>query len=180
MESTLTRPDAPTVLAAVRRGDPDALAAVYREHAPRLLRTLTALLGDRADAEDVVHDLFVGLPEALGRYQERGTFGAWLRAVGVRMGLTRLRVRRRRPQASLEAAEHLSRPAEDERLARRLLVEGALATLPAKLRVVVVLRELEGWPYRDIAQHLGMREGAVITRHCRAMQRLRKALEGQR
>jgi len=45
---------------------------------------------------------------------------------------------------------------------------------------VVVLRELEGWSHRDIARFLGLREGAVMTRHSRAMARLRTALEGER
>ena len=42
---------------------------------------------------------------------------------------------------------------------------------------MVVLRDLEGWSYRDIAEFVGAGEGTVMTRHCRAMQRLKSALE---
>ena len=60
------------LIADARRGNPLALAALYREHAGSLLRSVTLLLQERADAEDVVHDLFVGLPEALGVMRDRG------------------------------------------------------------------------------------------------------------
>lgn len=52
-----------------------------------------------------------------------------------------------------------------------------LAGLPEDSRVVVVLRDLEGWSYHDIAEFVGANEGTVMTRHCRAMQRLKSALE---
>ena len=166
------------LVAALRRGEPDALALVYREHAGRLLHTLTALLGDRSEAEDAVHDLFVGLPEAMERYQERGALGAWLRRVAVRFGLTRLRTRRRRREVNLAAvAEPEARAAPVD---ARLAVEAALLTLPEAMRTVVVLKELEGWPHREIAEQLGLSEGAVMTRHCRAMRRLRSALKETR
>jgi RNA polymerase sigma-70 factor, ECF subfamily len=180
METSSAPVAAPYSLAALRRGEGDAMAAVYRDHAPALLRSIGAIMGDRSEAEDVVHDLFVGLPEAMGRYEERGAFGGWLRRIGMRMALSRLRTRARRQEVSLSGADDAPHPAADEALARHLLVERALAALPDGMRVVVVLRELEGWPYRDIAEHLGLKEGAVMTRHCRAMQKLREALEAHR
>ena len=166
-------------LVALRSGEPAALATAYHLHAGPLLRTLRGFLGSEQDAEDVLHDLFVGLPEALGRYEDRGVFGAWLRRVALRLALQRLRSRARRREVDLEHATPVTR-ASAEALPARLAVEGALATLPEPMRTVVVLRELEGWSHRDIADFLGIREGAVMTRHCRAMKRLRQALEDDR
>ena len=180
MESPGTTLAGSELFTALRRGNGEAIAAVYRDHAPALLRSIATLLGDRSEAEDVVHDLFVGLPEAMARYQDRGVFGGWLRRIGMRMALTRLRTRSRRSEVALSAARNIATPADDDQLARRLLLETALATLPEEMRMVVVLRELEGWPYRHIAEQLGVREGAVMTRHCRAMRRLRNALETSR
>ncbi len=54
-----------------RTGDPEALASLYRAHGAALYRLAYRLTGTSQDAEDVVHDVFVGLPEALGRYEER-------------------------------------------------------------------------------------------------------------
>lgn len=166
-------------LVALRAGEPAALAAAYRLHAGPLLRTLRGFLGSEQDAEDVLHDLFVGLPEALGRYEDRGVFGGWLRRVALRLALQRLRSRGRRREVDLEQAQPVTR-ASAEGLADQLAVEQALATLPEAMRTVVVLRELEGWTHHDIAAFLGIREGAVMTRHCRAMKRLRQVLEDDR
>lgn len=165
---------------ALRRGEPGAIAAVYHAHAAGLLRTLRGFLGEESDAEDVLHDLFVGLPEALRRYEDRGLFGAWLSRVALRLALQRLRTRQRRREVTMPAIEPVGRREPAEALPARLLVEQALAALPEGLRTVVVLRELEGWSHREIGRFLGLREGAVMTRHCRAMKRLRQALEGER
>jgi RNA polymerase sigma-70 factor (ECF subfamily) len=177
MESLAAPLAAPELLAALRRGNAEAIAAVYREHAPALLRSIGAVLGDRSDAEDVVHDLFVGLPEAMAHYEERGIFGGWLRRIGMRMALTKLRSRERQREVPLGAVDEPGRAPEGDRLPDRLLVEAALTALPEESRVVVVLRDLEGWSYRDIAEFVGASEGTVMTRHCRAMQRLKSALE---
>lgn len=166
-------------LVALRAGDPAALAATYRLHAGPLLRTLRGFLGSEQDAEDVLHDLFVGLPEALGRYEDRGVFGAWLRRVALRLALQRMRREGRRHEVDLEHANPATR-ASAEGLPDQLAVERALASLPESMRTVVVLRELEGWTHHDIAEFLGLREGAVMTRHCRAMKRLRQVLEDDR
>lgn len=177
--ATLPPPVAPD-LPALRRGDADAIAWAYREYAGHLLHSATALLGDRATAEDLVHDLFVGLPETLRRYQEHGQFGAWLSRVAIRMALMRLRAMRRRSEVGFDAVAEPARRAEGDGLADRLLIEGALAGLAEDARTVVVLRDLEGWSYRDIADFVGASEGTVMTRHCRAMRRLKTALEGSR
>jgi RNA polymerase sigma-70 factor (ECF subfamily) len=179
-DALVPRGSPPTSLAALRMGDAAALGAVYQAHAPTLLRTLTAMLGERSEAEDVVHDLFVGLPEAMGRYQERGQFGGWLHRIAVRLAISRLRRRGRRGEVAIEAADGIGHRADGDGLADRITVAAALATLPETLRTVVVLREYEGWPHREIAAYLGITEGAVMTRHCRALQKLRRALEGDR
>ena len=89
---------------AARAGSPDALAGLYRLHGAALYRLAYRLTGTREDAEDVVHDVFVGLPEALVRYEERGNFTAWLKRMTARVALIRLRRRKRRREVTLDAA----------------------------------------------------------------------------
>src|SRR2546426_12014227 len=72
---------------AARTGDPEALASLYRTHGAVLYRLAYRLTGTAQDAEDVVHDVFVGLPKALGRYEERGSFASWLKRVTARVAL---------------------------------------------------------------------------------------------
>lgn len=80
----------------------EALAALYHRHGKRLFGLAWRLTGSRADAEDVVQDLFVGLPEALRRYEDRGRLEAWLQAVVVRLVLMRKRGERRRGEVALQ------------------------------------------------------------------------------
>jgi RNA polymerase sigma factor (sigma-70 family) len=84
-----------------RLGEAEALAALYHRHGQQLFGLAWWLTGSHADAEDVVQDLFVGLPEALRRYEERGRLEAWLRAVVVRLVLMRKRAERRRREVVL-------------------------------------------------------------------------------
>src|SRR6266566_5269584 len=85
-----------SLITEARAGSPDALSALHLEHGAALFRLAYRLVGAREDAEDVVHDVFVGLPDALRRYEERGSFAAWLKRVTARVALMRLRSAERR------------------------------------------------------------------------------------
>src|SRR5262245_51203749 len=89
----------------LRQGEAGALEQAYRGHAAGLLALVYRLTGSTEDAEDVVQDLFVGLPEALNRYQEQGRFEAWLRRIAVRLALIRMRSRVRRREVALESPD---------------------------------------------------------------------------
>src|SRR5690242_11831684 len=82
-------PGDPALLARARSGDRDALSALYRLHASEMLALAARLTGSRSDAEDVVQDLFLRLPRALARYDERGRFLPWLKQLTVRTALVR-------------------------------------------------------------------------------------------
>lgn len=166
-------------IADARGGDPAALAGLYAQHAGVLTAVAARILGSRADAEDVIQDLFVGLPEALARYEERGQLGAWLRRLVVRLALGRLRTERRRGEEPLDAgvdpAPRTDRLTADA-LVDRVALERAVATLPEPLRLVFLLREVEGYAHDEIAALLGISRGASEVRLFRAVRRLRALL----
>src|SRR5919108_165135 len=83
-----------------RAGYTHALGELYRLYGPALFKVAYRLTDSREDAEDVVHDVFLGLPEALERYEERGRLGAWLRRLTARVALMKLRKRRRQSELS--------------------------------------------------------------------------------
>ena len=87
------------LIPALRRGDTAALTAVYQTYGSQLLGLATRLTGSPADGEDVLHDLMVGLPDAMRGYEERGKLRAWLKQVVVRMCLMRARAVGRRARA---------------------------------------------------------------------------------
>ncbi len=164
-------------LSAIRAGDPDALAACYRAHAPSLLALALRLTASHQDAEDIVHDVFVGQPEALARYEERGQFGAWLGRVTTREALMRQRQVSRRGDVSLVGIAELatSTPDGDPMLQEKVLQ--APATLTPPLRHVFVLRVIEGYSHAEIASLLEISTNTSEVRLHRAVKQLRRLLE---
>ena len=152
--------------------DPDTIAALYARYAPAMMRVAYHLTGSRADAEDVLHDVFLTLPDALRRYEERGRLEAWLVRLTARAALTRGRRRRRAAETPIDNKAILGAPTNAERVD----LESALRALPPSLRAVVVLKEIEGYSHGEIATMLGISVGASEVRLCRAMNRLREAL----
>lgn len=165
------------VIADVRGGSPSALATLYGWFAADLLRLLTRFLASHADAEDVVHDLFVGLPEHLARYTEVGRFRGWLRttAVGMARMQSRRDIRRERVLAREPSATMGTRPVDDPAVA--LDIEHAVRRLPDSLRTVFVLKQWEGFSHDEIATLLEITPGASRVRHTRALGLLRSILE---
>ena len=167
-------PDEADIVAATRAGSPAALALVYEQHAERMLAVAYRLLGSHDDAEDVVHDVFVGLPEALRRYEERGSFAAWLRTITARVALARLRETNARPAVDLDVA-HVVAPARSSDAS--LTLERALRELSPSLRAVLVLKEIEGFTHAEIAAMLDITVGASEVRLHRALHALRATLK---
>src|SRR4051812_40224955 len=126
-----------------RSGSSDALSELYACYGHALMALAYRLTGSRADAEDVLHDVFLGLPEALRRYEERGALESWLKRVTARVALTRLRARKR----EVHLPDELPSPPSDapDRLGDLAAVQRAIDALPDSLRTVFVLREIEGY-----------------------------------
>jgi RNA polymerase sigma-70 factor (ECF subfamily) len=156
-----------------RGGRAEALAALYQAHGAALYRLAYRLTGTREDAEDVLHDVFVGLPEALGRYEERGNLTGWLKRVTVRVALGRVRSRKRRGEVPLELAGPRSEPLADP---EGIALQVAVNELPHRLREVIVLKEIEGYSHREVADLLGISVVASRVRAHRGLARLRQLL----
>jgi len=161
------------LVADAARGHPDALGGLYSRYAKQLLAVAYRLLQSREDAEDVVHDVFVGLPEALRRYEERQSLGAWLRTITARVALMRLRQQSARPAGALDEQ---NLPAKASTLDAALTIEQALRVLSPSLRAVLVLKEIEGFTHAEIATMLDISVGASEVRLHRALQTLRTML----
>lgn len=179
MDNATPEPLAPSdaaLAASVASGDPAAMGALYDRYASTLLAVAFRLLMSRPDAEDVVHDVFVGLPEALRRYEERGSLVSWLKRVTVRVALSRIRHEGARPIHELD--DTLATPTRDPHTA--IDIDTAVARLQPKLRAVLVLKEIEGYSHAEIAQMTGISEGASKVRFHRAVRALRTMLEESR
>jgi RNA polymerase sigma-70 factor, ECF subfamily len=150
----------------VRVGSMAALGELYARHADGVYASALRILASPADAEDVLHDVFVGLRDALRTYQERGAFAAWLRRLAVRRALMRLR---REGRKGVEVAAGSVVPDPTGRIAARRAIE----SLPDAVRVVFVLKEIEGWSHAEIGAQLGITARASALRLHRAWKLIR-------
>ncbi|HEY0553743.1 MAG TPA: sigma-70 family RNA polymerase sigma factor [Thermoanaerobaculia bacterium] len=169
------------LMARVREGDREAFADLVDRHKDAVVTYLARLTADRDRAEDLAQDAFLRLFRAAGDYVEQGFLRAFLFRIAT--NLVRSEERRAQRQRLLMPffpREEHAEPAAASGLLRRELhreVAAALAQLTLRYRVPLVLHEIEGWTYVDIAQELGCREGTVKSRVHRGRQQLKKRLE---
>lgn len=157
-------------------GDPEALRRLYDRYADEVYRLAFRLTESSADAQDVVQDVFLGLPEALRSYAGEGQFEGWLKKVAARTALMKLRRQRMRREVPLSRFIHLLAGGEGTPTVDRMTLERAIAALPEGLRFVVVLREIEGFSHREIASVLGISQTSSEVRHFRGLRALRAYL----
>ena len=177
LEAESTSIDERTLIAHAASGSHDALAALFAIHSPDVHRIAYRLMMSADDADDVVQDVFIGLPEALSAFSG-GDFSAWLRKVAVRTTLMRMRASKRRAVTALRAASERDIAVSNFML-DRMAIATALIALPNDLRVAFMLRDVEGYAHAEIGSLLGVRTGTVEVRVHRARRRLR-ALLGDR
>lgn len=150
--------DAALVL-RVRSGDRAAEEALYRRHGPLLLARVGRLLGDRAEAEDVVQDVFLRAFDHLPRLRDPAAFGSWLLRAAVHRvwGLARWRAVRRRFGLDRGAVEFLAPCAtvspDDAVLIGE--IDAALRELATADRIAWSLRVVEGLTLEEVAEACG-------------------------
>ncbi|PFG36142.1 RNA polymerase sigma-70 factor (ECF subfamily) [Flavimobilis soli] len=159
---------------------------IVRDHSARVFRLAYRLTGDRHDAEDLTQDVFVRVFRSLDRY-EPGNFEGWLHRITTNLFLDSARRKQRiRMDAMGDDDGHLagSVEAQPERGFEHgnldLDVRRALDALPPDYRAAVVLCDIEGLSYEEIAVTLGVKLGTVRSRIHRARSQLRASLAHRR
>jgi RNA polymerase sigma-70 factor (ECF subfamily) len=181
-------PDA-ALVAQVKGGDLNAFEDLILRHSKRVFRTLVGILGGPDEAQDAMQDTFLKAFQHLAAFESRSKFSTWLVSIASNTGLQRLRERRplesldddqsdcgegfrpRQIRAWIEDPEQLY-----SRTERRSLVENAVMKLPAKYRVVLMLRDMEQLSTEETAAALGLGIPAVKSRLLRGRMMVREAL----
>lgn len=172
--------DEAAIAARAAGGDADAFGVLIEAHAPMARRVAFTILQDQEDADDAAQEGFLSAWQAIGRYDQRRAFRPWLMQIVVNAARD---LRRRRRVRTTEQLDHVSASSRDDpaREAGALdlgdRLRGALATLPERQRLAVVLFDAEGYPQADIAKMLGIPEGTVKSDVFHGRRALRKVLE---
>jgi RNA polymerase sigma-70 factor (ECF subfamily) len=158
---------------------------IVREHSARVYRLAYRLSGNRQDAEDLTQETFVRVFRSLANYTP-GTFEGWLHRITTNLFLDLVRRRQRiRFDALPEDNNRVagSEPSPEQAYSDTHLdpdVQAALDALPTDFRVAVVLCDIEGLTYEEIAATLGIKLGTVRSRIHRGRLALREALAHRR
>ena len=178
---------------AAQAGDRVALETLLRRHHDRLYAVCRRLTGDDADAADACQEALLAVVRGLPRFDARSSFATWAYRVATNAALDELRRRRRRPDPGLPpewgpepeaepwstagagAAAAGGRPVDDE-VATRLDLDAAIRQLSPEFRAPVVLRDLAGLSYDEIAEVLDIPAGTVRSRIARGRAALAELL----
>jgi RNA polymerase sigma-70 factor (ECF subfamily) len=178
-----SRGDERELVARHQRGEPHAFEELVIVYQHRVYGVALRMLGRRADAEDVAQEAFLRAYRAVGEFRGDAKLSTWLYAITTRLCLNRLASPAH--QRTRLDDELLSRVADDtgdvaahvERREREAAVHAAIAELDDDRRVVLVLADLEGLAYEEIAEALGVPIGTVRSRLHRARMDLKTRLE---
>ena len=161
----------------------EPLTLLLRRHANSVLTFLVRMLGDRARGEELFQDVFLAVWTGRQTYRFPRPFRPWLFGIAANHCRNERRRRERLPVSvdplMLEASGESTDSPVDGAIATetRLLVEDAVATLPAQQRTVVVLRVWSGCSFAEIAESIGCSEVTARSHLCLALGALRKHLE---
>lgn len=167
---------------AIRRGDLAAFDELYARYSGRLFGYLLRLLGDRDAAEDVFQEVFMEVLRKDALELREKQFAGWLFTVARNRGLTQVRTASRRKNALEEArplAEAGANEGLEERTDRRARIDAVgavLDSLSEAHREVLLLKEVGGFTYRQIAELQSVPEGTAKSRLHFAVRALRRAL----
>lgn len=163
---------------AYRPSSRDDFDRLYRSAYPKVYRTLSAILGDPAEAEDCAQDAFVQAFGAWKRWRPDAPAEAWIHRIAVNRAISYRR--RARLRTIGEVLRRLGKPGQGQdpaEVATRPDLLAALRLLPPKLSAAIVLRHYHGYTNREISAALGVSERTIGTRLLQAAERLRVLLE---
>ncbi|MBV8780579.1 MAG: RNA polymerase sigma factor [Phycisphaerae bacterium] len=166
--------DDQVLLKRAANGNAAAFHELMDRHMARLFRLAVSLLGNSADADDVVQETFVGAFRGLSKFQGRSSVATWLTRICVTQVAVLRRSKKRKESQAIEVQQMAARTGGGD---AKIDIQAALAQLSPAHREVLVLREFERMSYDEIADAIGVAQGTVESRLYRARAELRNLLQ---
>ncbi len=166
----------------IRRGELGAFEELYRAHAGRIYSLALRMLGNAADAEDLLQEIFLTAHRKLETFRGDAALGTWLYRLATNQVLDHVRSRAARTGQMTDGLDDAAVIADGmghrlgERAIDRIDLERALAQLPEGCRAAFVLHDVEGLEHREVADVLGIAEGTSKSQVHKARLRLRALL----
>jgi RNA polymerase sigma-70 factor, ECF subfamily len=166
------------LVAQAQNGDRRALDQLLRRHQDLVWSICRRILGNDTDAADATQEAMVAMVRGLDRFDGRSRFSTWAYRIATNAALDEVR-RRGRRAVPVEEVREVPVVADDQRIADRMALQGALARLSEEFRTAVVLRDVADLDYNEIAEILNVPIGTVRSRIARGRGALHEILGNQ-
>ncbi len=184
--SSYTEQDDVALVSACQVGDQDAFALLVQRHQRFVFNLVFRMLGQYEEADEVTQETFLAAWQGLPGFRGNARFSTWLYRIAYNCALKQLEQRKRDQalQLAIQVEQADQRINNDERIGaeieardRQIIVREHLSNLPAKYRIVLVLRHLQEMTYEEMAEILTMPIGTIKTHLFRARNLLKERLE---
>jgi RNA polymerase sigma-70 factor (ECF subfamily) len=176
------------LMGRIRDGDFAAFEELIEIHQRSVIGTVAKMLGNPSEAEDIAQQVFIRVWKSAARYEPQAKFTTWLFTITRNLVFNEVRRRQRKPTVSMQEREETTHrvvedvqgSSPDEELLRSEMeaaIDRAIAALPEKQRLAVVLRRYEEMPYEEIGVVLSMSVPAVKSLLFRARAQLKETLQ---
>ena len=166
------------LIALAQQGDRAAFSELVCQHRKGVVGVIYRMCGDSDLAEDAAQEAFIRAWKNIHRYKPKSAFRNWVYRIATNAALDVLRRQRESIDINDIAlkSSHPTPEAAAETEERAIIVKNAILTLPDASRIVIILREYEGFSYREIADALDIPMGTVMSRLNYARKQLRRSL----
>jgi len=170
------------------RGESDAFEQLMTTHENKMYAVALRMCGNREDAQDCLQEAMIRIYKALGSFKSQSSFATWAYRITMNTCLDELRRRKVRTSTSLDAMLETGWSPSDEddtpehhalRSEQRHALERSIAALPEDMRAAIVLRDVQGYSYEEIARILDTNVGTIKSRISRSREKLRDGLSMQ-
>jgi RNA polymerase sigma-70 factor (ECF subfamily) len=166
------------LVARCRNGELDAFEDVYRQYSTRLYNLAFRMVGNAADADDLLQEIFLTAYRKLDTFRGASALGTWLYRLGMNVCLDRLRSKAARQDHATDLLDdRIGHTAHETRMSvNRLDLERAIKALPEGSRAAFLLHDVEGFDHHEVGRILGIAEGTSKSQVHKARLRIREFL----
>lgn len=173
------------LIAQAQQGKEDAFAALVEKYRNKMFNLAYSITRNRETADDLTQDTFIKAFIYLKKFRRQSSFGTWLYRIAVNTIKDNFRKEKKAQQVDFEdfRTSDIRQPdiqaateEEQKQEQQKILLHQALKKLPEKHRLIITLRDIQGVPYKEIAQILDISMGTVDSRLFRARKMLRKLI----
>ncbi len=184
--SSVTEQDEEQLVTSSKKGDQDAFAQLVQKHQRRVFNLVFRMLQQYEEANEATQETFLAAWQGLPSFRGDARFSTWLYRIAYNCALKQLEQRKRDKalQVVVQAEQIAASIGQEQRIdaalethARQTMVQEQLSQLPAKYRIVLILRHLQEMTYEEMAQILTMPIGTIKTHLFRARNLLKERLE---